>query len=153
MTEDNENQFNDPQDNYEQYLEHDTGAGNINIALGVVQNIATLAAEETKGVLSVSQGGIPLFGGRGGSGVSVEEDSQGRYIIDIHVVLILGVKLHQVAQEIQIRVRDEVENMTGNDVSQVNVFVEAVRRPESKPTPQEGERKQPKEAANKQSRE
>ncbi|MDP0500315.1 MAG: Asp23/Gls24 family envelope stress response protein [Verrucomicrobiota bacterium JB022] len=139
---DNENTYTDPQDSFDHYQEHDTGSGAIKIALGVVQNIATLAAEETKGVLSVSQGGIPLFGGRGGSGVVVEHDDQERYIIDVHVVLVLGVKLHQVAQEIQIRVRDEVENMTGNEVAQVNVFVEAVRKPEAKPTHSEGERRE-----------
>lgn len=127
MTQDNQPSYDAPE-TLGQYQEQVTGLGTIKIALEVVQNIATIAAEETKGVVGVNQGGINIFKSRDEVGVKVDQDDQERYVIDLHLVMVLGVKLHQVSHDVQMRVREEVENMTGNEVSQVNVFVEAVRR-------------------------
>lgn len=105
-------------------------SGSIRISNDVVATIAGLAAVETPGVAAMS-GGISeglakrLSGKNVQKGVSVEV-GQSEAAVDLRVVVIYGVQIHEVCRLLQENVRDAVENMTGLNVVEVNVKVEGV---------------------------
>ncbi len=112
--------------------------GAIQINNEVVATIVSIAAREVAGVVCLAGGGFRkdiagLFGGKrdGGAGVSITEDEDSRYVIGVKVILQFGTQLAKVAQDVQIAVRDQVENMTNKEVSRVDVIVDGVRHPES----------------------
>lgn len=104
--------------------------GLIRISDDVVATIAGLAALETPGVAAMS-GGISeglakrLSGRNAQKGVSVEV-GQLEAAIDLRIVIQYGIPIQEVARRLQENVRDNVENMTGLRVVEVNVKVEGV---------------------------
>ncbi|MDN4595306.1 Asp23/Gls24 family envelope stress response protein [Polycladomyces subterraneus] len=104
--------------------------GSIRIADDVVAVIAGLAATKTKGIASMS-GGITegwakrVSGKNVTRGVSVEV-GQLETAIDLRVIVEYGVKINEVARELQHNVKEAVETMTGLRVVEVNVKVEGV---------------------------
>ena len=55
--------------------------------------------------------------------VATEKDAK----IDVNIIVEYGVRIPEIAFEIQTRVKKSVENMTGLKVSEVNVHVQGVR--------------------------
>lgn len=108
--------------------------GFVKISNDVVSTIAGLAAMDTEGVAGMS-GGISegltkkLSGKQVQKGVAVEV-GQEEAAIDLRVVISYGSKIHEVCREIQINVKEAVENMTGLTVVEVNVKVEGVVFPD-----------------------
>lgn len=104
--------------------------GDIRISDDVVATIAGLAAVDTEGVAAMS-GGISeglarrLSGKNVQKGVSVEV-GQTEAAIDLRVIVIYGVQIQHVCQQLQANVKEAVENMTGLRVVEVNVKVEGV---------------------------
>ncbi|MEX0330922.1 MAG: Asp23/Gls24 family envelope stress response protein [Puniceicoccaceae bacterium] len=124
----------DPFENLEP-IQEDSGMGNISINNEVVAEIVAMAAREVEGVVSLASGGIKddiagLFGGRkdSSSSVGIQEEADGSYHISVKLILTFGVQLAKVAQNVQVAVRERVENMTNKDVSKVNVIVDGIRR-------------------------
>ncbi|GAA4856704.1 Asp23/Gls24 family envelope stress response protein [Paenibacillus vulneris] len=105
-------------------------AGLIRISDDVVSTIAGLAALETPGIAAMS-GGISeglakrLSGKNVQKGVSVEV-GQVEAAIDLRVIVNYGSKIQEVCHNLQLNVREAVENMTGLTVVEVNVKVEGV---------------------------
>ena len=129
-----DNPKHDPFENLEP-IQEDSGRGNISINNEVVAEIVAMAAREVEGVVSLASGGIKddiagLFGGRkdSSSSVSIQEEADGSYHISVKLILTFGVQLAKVAQNVQVAVRERVENMTNKDVSKVNVIVDGIRR-------------------------
>lgn len=121
--------------------ESDLGAIKINNS--VVANIAKLAALKVVGVHAVVSGfydGISkiLSKPNNDSGVKVMEDEASCYVIDLRVIMDFGVELANVAAQAQKEVKEQVEQMTHNPVSRVNIYVEDVKVPESTSTEGEG---------------
>lgn len=119
-------------------IQESSDLGAIHINNEVVATIVSIAAKEVPGVVSLAGGGFRkdiagLFGGKreGGPGVSINEDEDSRYVIGVKVILQFGIQLAKVAQDVQIAVRDQVENMTNKDVARVDVIVDGVRHPEA----------------------
>ncbi len=118
-----------------------TELGVVKIADEVVSIIAGLAATEIEGVSSMSggiAGGIAEVLGRRNlsKGIKVEvgtEDAK----IDIFVVVDYGVRIPDVAWDIQETVKNAVETMTGLKVSYVNVHVQGVHFPKDEEELQE----------------
>jgi len=104
--------------------------GIIRISDDVVSTIAGLAALETPGIAAMS-GGISeglakrLSGKNVQKGVSVEV-GQVEAAIDLRVIIHYGSKIQEVCRDLQLNVREAVENMTGLTVVEVNVKVEGV---------------------------
>ncbi|GKS12638.1 alkaline-shock protein [Paenibacillus chitinolyticus] len=104
--------------------------GNIRISDDVVATIAGLAALETPGIAAMS-GGISegfakrLSGKNVQRGVSVEV-GQVEAAVDLRVIILYGSKIQDVCRELQLNVREAVENMTGLRIVEVNVKVEGV---------------------------
>jgi uncharacterized alkaline shock family protein YloU len=107
-----------------------TELGTIKIANDVVAIIAGLAATEIKGVAGMSGGlvgGIAEILGRKNlsKGVKVEVGVK-ETAIDLYVIVEFGISIAEVALEIQKRVKEMVEAMTGLKVVEVNVHVQGV---------------------------
>lgn len=99
----------------------------IRISEEVIATIAGIAATELSDVTSLSAGFVDGIAGMlgkksPGRGIKVElKDNQA--CIDISVVMQYGCKIHEVAREMQTRVRTAVENMTGLEVLNVNINI------------------------------
>lgn len=123
-----------------QELKSELGA--VRIANEVVGIIAGLAATEVPGVAGMSGGivgGIAEMLGRKNlsKGVKVEVGER-ETAVDLFVVVNFGVRIADVATEVQSNVKRAVEEMTGLTVVEVNVHVQGVIFPEE---PKEEERR------------
>ncbi|MDQ8733473.1 Asp23/Gls24 family envelope stress response protein [Paenibacillus sp. LHD-38] len=104
--------------------------GLIRISDDVVATIAGLAALETPGIAAMS-GGISeglakrLSGKNVQKGVSVEVGTT-EAAIDLRIIVHYGIPIQEVCRQLQLNVRESVENMTGLHVVEVNVKVEGV---------------------------
>ena len=104
---------------------------NIKIADDVIAVIAGAAASEVPGVASMAggfAGGISeVFSGKKNfaKGIKVEAGEK-ETRIDVNIIVEYGVRIPDVAFEIQNRVKKAVEGMTGLKVVDVNVHVQGV---------------------------
>lgn len=108
--------------------------GHIRIADEVVGVIAGLAATEIIGVAGMSgglAGGITEMLGRKNlsKGIKVEVGEK-EAAIDLFVIVEYGVRIPEVAAEIQGNVKQAIESMTGLNVVEVNVHVQGVSFPQ-----------------------
>jgi len=99
----------------------------IKISEEVIATIAGIAASENENLASLSGGfvdGIAGMLGRKtpGKGIKVEI-KENIVAIDLSVVMQYGCKIHEVAHDMQARVRDAVESMTGMEVNSINVNI------------------------------
>lgn len=99
----------------------------IKIENEVVATIAGIAASEVKNVTSMSGGladGIASMLGKKNLAKGVKVDvGEKEATIDINIIVEYGCNMHEVAQEIQSKVRQAVESMTGLEVLEVNVHI------------------------------
>jgi len=118
----------------EENLKSEVDMGIVKISDEVVAVIAGLACSEVKGIVGISSGivgGITqiLSGKKNlskGVKVNVGENDA---TIDIFIVVEYGVKIPEVAAEVQNSVKKAVESMTGLSVSAINIFVQNVYLP------------------------
>lgn len=109
-------------------LEFDvTEMGQIRISPEVIEIIAGLAATEVRGIAGMSggmAGGISELLGRKNlaKGVKVEVGEK-QCAVDLSVVTEFGIRIPDVASEVQENVKRAIENMTGLEVVEVNVHV------------------------------
>lgn len=117
--------------------------GTIRINNEVVATIVRMATLEVPGVVSLAGGSFQeirglLSGKRDSStGIRVEVNESGEYVIGVKVILQFGENLANVGEAVQIAVRDAVKNMTNNAVAAVDVIIDGVRHPEQKEAAQE----------------
>ncbi|NMA03020.1 MAG: Asp23/Gls24 family envelope stress response protein [Clostridia bacterium] len=123
-------------DNMDQVTHTDIGV--IKIADEVVAIVASLAATEVKGVAGmsggVSAGIVEMLGRKNLSkGVKVEVGEK-EAAVDVFVIVEFGASIPDVAQQIQKRVKEAIETMTGLKVVEINIHVQGVafEKPESK---------------------
>ncbi len=120
-----------------QETDGEEGVGNINISVDVVSTIAGIAASEIEGVASMYSslaGGIAeIFSKKNtGKGVRVEMKERS-VVIDLYIVVDYGVRVPELAWEIQEKVKNNIETMTGLEVEKVNIHVEGVSFEKQKP--------------------
>ena len=127
MEENKENEVMNTENEGEVTLEN----SNIKIADDVIAVIAGAAASEVPGVASMAggfAGGISeVFSGKKNfaKGIRVEAGEK-ETRIDVNIIVEYGVRIPDVAFEIQNRVKKAVEGMTGLKVLDVNVHVQGV---------------------------
>lgn len=113
--------------------ESDAGATtefSIQIANDVIGTIAAMAASDVPGIAGPSGGLVSglteLLGKRSWNrGVRVEVDDR-RVSLDLHLVVLYGSCIPDVASRVQDRVKTQVEWMTGLQVKDVNVHIQGV---------------------------
>lgn len=109
----------------------DIKIGNISIADDVVASIAGIAATEVKGVSKLN-GNISkeLIGKLGkknlANGVKIGIED-GNVACDISLEIEYGNSIKKVSEEVQAKVKQAIENMTGLNVSVVNVAVSGIK--------------------------
>ncbi|MFP4283301.1 MAG: Asp23/Gls24 family envelope stress response protein [Opitutales bacterium] len=103
--------------------------GSITINNNVVANIVAMAAREVPGVFSLASGSFQGLFNKGGV-ISVEEDEQGFYRIRIKIILVFGVRIGKVAEEVKRSIKEQVELMTDKEVARVDIQVDEVRHPD-----------------------
>lgn len=104
--------------------------GDVKIASDVVIVIATMAATEVPGIAGMSGGFTgdiaEKFGMKSSSKgikVLIGEDET---IIDLYLIVEYGVKVPDVAWEVQQNVKKAVEAMAGLKVAQVNIHIQGI---------------------------
>ena len=117
--------------------------GNIRIADDVVKTIAAKAAVDVAGVYKLAGGVVDevskmLGKKRPTNGVKVEV-GEVECSIEVYLVIKYGYKIPEVAEEVQKAVLEEVSNLTGLKVVEVNVYVQNVRMEETEETTEEFE--------------
>jgi len=109
----------------------------IKISNDVVASIAGIAVSEVPGVYGMAggiAGGISeVFSGKKNlsKGIKVEVGEK-ETRIDVNIIVEYGVRIPDVAFEIQNRVKKAVETMTGLKVSSININVQGINMPENK---------------------
>mgnify|MGYP000279547887 CR=1 FL=1 len=108
----------------------DNEKGSVKIADEVVSVIAGLAATEVSGVAGMSggiAGGISEILGRKNlsKGVKVQIGEKDA-VIDIYLIVNYGVRIPEVAWKVQENVKKAVENMTGLNVTEVNIHIQGI---------------------------
>lgn len=104
--------------------------GAVRIADEVVGIIAGLAATEIQGVAGMSAGlvgGIAEMLGKKNlaKGVKVEVGER-EAAVDLYVIVEYGVRIPDIALQVQENVKQAIESMTGLEVVEVNVHVQGV---------------------------
>ncbi len=111
-------------------LQEDDKLGSVKIADDVVAMIAALAATEVEGVAAMSGNVTNELLSRVGvknmtKGVRVEVVSK-KVKIDLAIMMEYGYNIPATCQRVQTRVKNAVENMTGLDVTDVNIRIAGV---------------------------
>ena len=139
MSKENQEELIEVEENLMEIYEEEAGVDNegIKIANDVVAVIAGVAVSEVAGVAGMSggfAGGISevLSGKKNMSkGIKVDVDEK-EAKIDVSIVVEYGVRIPDVAFEIQNRVKKAVEEMTGLNVVSVNIHVQGVSTGETR---------------------
>lgn len=106
-------------------------ATNLNISEDVIGIIAGLAASEVEGIAGMSLGFVDginqILGSNKKYSKGVKIDLDGKKVtIDLYVNVKYGVRIPDIAWAAQNAVKDSVENMTGLEVSSVNINVQGI---------------------------
>jgi len=106
--------------------------GDIHIADEVISIVASLAAQEVPGVIGMSGGltdGINRFLGKENASKGVRLKFEGKTVTaGVYINVEYGGCIPEIALEVQERVKEAVEAMTGYDVQFVDVNVEGVAK-------------------------
>ena len=110
--------------------------GDIRIADEVICIVASLAAQEVPGVVSMSGGltdGINRFLGKENASKGVRLKFEGKLVnASVYINVEYGACIPEIALEVQEKVKDAIEAMTGYEVQFVDVNVEGVaKRPQT----------------------
>lgn len=109
--------------------------GNVRISDDVVAIIAGMAATDIPGVAGMSGGlvgGIAEILGKKNlaKGVKVEVGER-EAAVDLYMIMEFGARIPDVALEVQEKVKQAIEAMTGLEVVEVNVHVQGVEFPKA----------------------
>jgi len=124
----------DSEDSIPTFSEESGSLGTIRINHSVVAGIARLATQSVKGVINVGGAGVvegltDFFAKKESErGVSVSEQEDGTYKIEVRVVLRFGVDLAKTGAIIQEAIRDQILSMTGNHASVIDVVIDDIKQ-------------------------
>lgn len=110
--------------------------GDIKIAEDVVATIAGVSATDVKGVAGMSGGlvgGIAEILGKKSlsKGVKIDINDKGAFI-DLYLIVEYGVRIPDIAWEIQDKVKTTIQTMTSLNVVEVNIHIQGVSFPNEK---------------------
>lgn len=101
-------------------------SGNIVISPEVVEKIAVTAATDVPGIVgtvSKAQNFKTILKSRQVAKPVICSIKDGQYIIDIYLKVNEGVKLTEVATNVQKNIKEAVQNMTNTVVTKINVHI------------------------------
>ncbi len=104
----------------------------VKISNDVIATIAGTVVSQVQGVYSTA-GGISEFFGKKSATKGIKVDSTENDIkIDVNIIVEYGVRIPDVAFEIQNKVKKAVETMTGLNVANVNIHIQGINIPEKR---------------------
>lgn len=124
----------DSEDSIPTFSEESGSLGTIRINHSVVAGIVRLATQSVKGVINVGGAGVvegltDFFAKKESErGVSVSEQEDGTYKIEVRVVLRFGADLAKTGATIQEAIRDQILSMTGNHASVIDVVIDDIKQ-------------------------
>ncbi|MFP4589161.1 MAG: Asp23/Gls24 family envelope stress response protein [Candidatus Acetothermia bacterium] len=99
--------------------------GEIEISKDVITSIAAVASTEVEGLGEMqSKAGLSGVFQRGEKKGVETELEDGHVRINLKIAVQYGYPVHEVARKVQGKVKSEIENMTGLEVSEVNIDVQ-----------------------------
>lgn len=114
--------------------ERENNLGKLNISKQVIANIAGGAATECYGVVGMASQNIWKDGiaeilkkENFAKGIEIHQSEDGKMSIDIYIVVAYGIKISEIALEVQKKVRYVLESTLDITVSSVNVFVQDIK--------------------------
>lgn len=112
------------------YLDENSKVGTVKIADDVVAMIAALAATEVEGVASmagnVTHELLSRVGVKNATKGTRVEVLQKKVKIDLAITIEYGYNIPATCQRVQAKVKNAVENMTGLDVTDVNIRIAGI---------------------------
>ena len=114
-------------------MEIDSTLGKIDVSNEVIATIAGGAAENCYGLVGMAsrkalKDGFTELLGKDNLSRGVDVKNQDGIIeIDLYIIVSYGVKISEVAYNVQTKVKYTLNQMLGLDISGVNVFVQGVR--------------------------
>ncbi|MDE6749644.1 MAG: Asp23/Gls24 family envelope stress response protein [Lachnospiraceae bacterium] len=112
------------------YLDENSKVGSVKIADDVVAMIAALAATEVEGVASmagnVTHELLSRVGVKNATKGTRVEVLQKKVKIDLAITIEYGYNIPATCQRVQAKVKNAVENMTGLDVTDVNIRIAGI---------------------------
>ncbi|MGA0903801.1 MAG: Asp23/Gls24 family envelope stress response protein [Opitutales bacterium] len=134
MTKKKANATNENSESIPTLSEESSELGTIRINHSVVAGIVRLATQSVAGVVNVGGGGVvegltDFFSKKESErGVSVSEQEDGTYKVEVRVVLRFGVDLAKTGAIIQEAIRDQILSMTGNHASVIDVVIDDIKQ-------------------------
>lgn len=108
----------------------DTTIGEVKIADDVITVIAAIAATDTKGVAklygNITNDLVSKLGLQRLSKGIKSKVVDGKVAVDITLELAYGVSIKAVSERVQEKVKEAIENMTGLEVTEVNIRIAGV---------------------------
>ncbi|MGN0553211.1 MAG: Asp23/Gls24 family envelope stress response protein [Oscillospiraceae bacterium] len=107
---------------------NDVQNNSIKISEDVVSKIVELAVKSVEGVSGIMNSRIhfsSIFDKKDESAIAITGES-GSVDVTVNVVVSYNSKVKQVAERIQDKVKNDIQNMTGIIVNKVNVIVEGI---------------------------
>ena len=118
-----------------QYIDENKSIGQVQIADEVIAIIAGTGACEVKGVYmagGATDSIVSFFGKKNlAKGVKVEVED-GLTTLELEIAVEYGINIKKTAEEVQLKVKNAVETMTGLSVAAVNVNVAAIATEKAK---------------------
>lgn len=114
-------------------LEIKNDLGSIDIAIDVIANIAGNAVVESYGVLGmaskhqVRDGFAELLGKENYARGVIIENNDGNLDVDLYIIVGYGIKISEVASNVQSTVKYNLEKTLGLNINAVNIYVQGVR--------------------------
>jgi uncharacterized alkaline shock family protein YloU len=107
----------------------------VGVAPGVLDTIVTLAAEGVEGIAAIGAPGIAGLvqkGARKGTARAVDVcvEEGGALLVTVHIQVVYGHKLRDVAKQVQLAVSEALTSQVGVDVTGVDVYVDGLVFPE-----------------------
>jgi uncharacterized alkaline shock family protein YloU len=112
-------------------MEEKMYSGNIKISDEAVANIAAIAAKNVEGVIDLDPGTVGNLAEALGvrhitRGVKVEINGE-MVSVDLNIIIAFGREIIETAAEVQEKVLEAIEQMTGLIVEKINVNVNSIR--------------------------
>ena len=111
-----------------------TEHGEVNISSDVIAKIAGLATTECYGVVGMAsqkqvKDGISELLGKNNleKGIVIKENEENAIQVEVHVVIAFGIRISEVANGIQSKVKHDLQEALGVEVSYVDICVDGVK--------------------------
>lgn len=114
-------------------LEINNDLGSIDIAIDVIANIAGNAVVESYGVVGmaskhqVRDGFAELLGKENYARGVIIENNEKNLDVDLYIIVGYGIKISEVASNVQSTVKYNLEKTLGLNINSVNIYVQGVR--------------------------